>query len=501
MNTLRKRELLLSLKYSVIEGCFSMPMLSLTMGNMPFAIGFAVKALGWNPTAIGLMNATPFLCHAIQPPITNLLQRFLSLHEIILIGLVFNALPWAFVSLFPQLGAHTTLVFGVIIFTSSLANSICAVAWAASMSELVPLNIRGKYFGARNLMFGFWVLVVVLACGQIVDRASNPLMVFGEIFTAAAAARMIGLFFFTRMKFPPLVYERRARPAPLKDYLAVLSDSNYLRLILFIGLWGMFLNLGLPFYSVYLLKELSFRMGDLTLLMTLSSLGGLLSLKTWGALSDRFGNKPVQITCSILWSLTAMIGWLFTGPHRHTHLYALYFITGYMTAGFQLCQFTMMLKLVPAQSKAHYISVFLAVTSLFTAAGSILGGKILQWLPPRLGTFLGEPILAYHLLFAGSLLLCLLSVNVLQFIREPAERPWRELVRVMWQMREFNPILGISALAQFMFTPRGLSKLARGSVRSLRKQTNAVSDVGEELVEEGWRVLKQPFEKEKPDKK
>ena len=44
----RKRELLLSLKHGTIESCFSVPMLTLTMGNMPFLIGFAVKALGWS---------------------------------------------------------------------------------------------------------------------------------------------------------------------------------------------------------------------------------------------------------------------------------------------------------------------------------------------------------------------------------------------------------------------------------------------------------------------
>ena len=78
-------------------------------------------------------------------------------------------------------------------------------------------------------------------------------------------------------------------------------------------------------------------------------------------------------------------------------------------------------------------------------------------------------------------------------MREPAERSVRELVLVMRNMREFNPVLGVATLAQFMFTPRGLSRLAHVSVRTLRRQTNAVSDVGEELVEEGWRAIKQPL--------
>ena len=53
MKPLRKRELLLSMKYCTIEGCFSVPMLNLTLGNFPFVIGFAVKGLGWGDAGIG----------------------------------------------------------------------------------------------------------------------------------------------------------------------------------------------------------------------------------------------------------------------------------------------------------------------------------------------------------------------------------------------------------------------------------------------------------------
>jgi hypothetical protein len=44
-----------------------------------------------------------------------------------------------------------------------------------------------------------------------------------------------------------------------------------------------------------------------------------------------------------------------------------------------------------------------------------------------------------------------------------------------------------------MFTPRGLSRLAHFSVRTLRRHSNVMSDVGEELVEGGWRAIKEPI--------
>jgi MFS family permease len=502
MTTLRKRDLLLSLKYGSIEPCFSVPMLNLTLTQFPFAVGFAVTALGWRSGAIGWLAAIPHLCNAVQPPITYLLRKRLSLYQIMVLGFVMNALPWSFISFFPWMGEHRHWVFALIVSVATLANSICAVAWAASMSDLVPLHIRGRYFSRRNATFSFWTLVVVLSAGYLAEHFHNSLAIFGLIFSVAALLRLIGLLFLTRMKFPTQVMTRREEGESLAEYVSVLRNRDYLWLVLFIGLWGFALNLGMPFYSVYVLRELPLSMGGLTLLTTLATLGGLLALPTWGALSDRFGNKPVLMACAFLWAVVALVSWSFVGPHRYLHLFATYFLVGGATAGFQLCQFNLMVKMVPTRSKAPYISVFLAVTSLLTALGPIIGGKVLMVLPDKLGSFLAQPILRFHVVFLCSLVLCLLTVHVLQLMKEPAERPLSELIRVMRTMREFNPVVGLISIAQVMFTPRRLTRFAEESLRKIRRQTADLTEVGEELVDYGLKTLKDPFFREdhKPDK-
>jgi len=304
----------------------------------------------------------------------------------------------------------------------------------------------------------------------------------------------MGLHFLTRMKFPPSVTERRPQVSPLNTFTAVFRDFNFVRLLLFTGLFGFCLNLGWPFYSVYVLTVLPLSVGDLTILTTLSTLGGLVSLRTWGPLSDRFGCKPIMLTSALIWLLVAAVSWLFCGPSHYGHLYGTYFITGFMMAGFQqIGQFNLMIKMVPPENKAHYISVYFSFTNGLIAAGPLLGGVLLHSLPEQAGNLFGLPLTRYHVLIVGSLALCLLSLHLLQTVREPAERSVKDLVRVMRNMREFNPVLGVSTLAEYMFTPRGLSRLAHFSVRTLRRQTNVVSDVGEELVEEGWRAVKRPL--------
>jgi MFS family permease len=485
-----KRQLLLSLKYCTIESCFSVPMLTLTLGNMPFLIGFAVKALGWSDTAVGLLAAAPFFCLFIQPPITLFLQRRWSLHDIMFVAFLVNALPWMLTLSFPWLGAEKHLIFAVVVLISNFGNAVAAVAWSASISELVPLNIRGRYFGTRNVMFGTWSLLAVLFAGKLAERFHDALWIFGIIFTMAACSRLIGLFFLTRMKFPRKVMEVQSQSAPLDTFTSVFRDKNFVRLLLFTGLFGFFFNAGQPFYSVFVLQELHFSLGQLATMTTVQTLGLLVALRTWGLLVDRFGNKPVMLTSALIWLTFAAGCWLFAGPLRHVHLYATYFITGFMIAGFQnVGQFNLMIKMVPAENRAHYLSVYFSFTNLLVALGPITGGFILRTLPEKLGSIGGLPITRYHAVIVGSIILCLLTLAILGAVREPAARSMRDLVNVMWHMREFNPMLAATSLAEYVFTPRGLGKLARSSLRTWRRHTNVIEDVGEELIEGGKRVL------------
>ena len=114
----------------------------------------------------------------------------------------------------------------------------------------------------------------------------------------------------------------------------------------------------------------------------------------------------------------------------------------------------------------------------------------MRQLPENMGSLLGHPITRYHIIICSSIVLCLLALLILRVVREPASRSIRDLVNVMWHMREFNPMLAATTVAEYFFTPRGLSKLAHTSLRTLRRHSGVISDVGEELAEEGWRVLK-----------
>lgn len=497
MRTLRHRQLLLSLKHSTIEASFSVPMLQLTLGHMPFVIGFAVAALGWSAAGVGFLAATPFLGYVLQPPISFLLQRRFSLREVVQWTFIANAAPWFLVLLFPYLSPTARdLLFAAIAYVSAQANAVCGVAWSASMSELVPLQIRGRFFGRRNLIYGFWAVLAVLAAGQFADWTHNSLSAFGVLFATAAVSRLTGLHFFNRQAFPRIVTQRRREPLALSELRAPLTDRGFLWSLAFNGLFGLFLFAGLPFYGVFVLRELHLSLGALAVMTTMGNVAGLFSVNTWGPLTDRYGVKPVMTGSVILWTTSASLLWLLTGPRWSFLVYASFVIYGFMWALFQLLQFTLMINIAPPAHRTHYISTYYACTYLLTFLGPFLGGYLLERLPPSWGRLFGQPLTRYHAVFVGSLLLCLATLPLLRRVVEPTTGSLRDVMRHMRTSAEINPFLMLVSVAQILFGGRAIEILARQSRRAMRRQANVLLDVAEELAQGSWRALSRPFRRE-----
>ncbi len=499
MDRLRHRDRLLSMKYSTIEACFSVPMLNLTLPSFPFVVAFAVKGLGWQAGAVGLMAALPHLFNCLQPLLLAWLSRYFSSFGLLAFTFSLGAFPWMLSLLFPILGEWLDLAFIGILLVTTAASSLASVAWSSVISELVPERLSGRYFARRNLIFGAWTLIVVMAAGHLVEWQNSSLLVFGWIFCAAGMLRLFGLFFLNRMKFPDPVMQRRSRAIAVSDLLSTLRNTNYLRLCLFVGLWGLLLNASMPFYTMYIIDRLNLGMGTMVMLTTMASLGGLASLKAWGALCDRYGNRPVMHAAALVWGFTAFAMWAAARPGWTLHLYAAYFIVGAMTAGFQLAQFNLMIRLAPNDNRAAFVAVFIAITSFFSAIGPIMGGGFLGWLPGNIGIIFGLSFESYHLLFAGTALGGVLVSILLGKVKEPAEQPLQDVWQAMKCMRVFNPMLSIMSVGELLLTPRGLVALGNRSIRKVRQQVKAIEEVGEEILEGSRDTLLKPLGRKPQD--
>ena len=137
-----------SLKLSILDGSAFGAMLGLTQNYVtPFAL-----ALQATTAQIGLLTSFPSLATALsQLAAPNLSEKVGSRKGLILPTVLMHALMWVPVMLLPFVIHHSEVWWLIgIVTVGGVFGAIANPAWASMMADLVPVHLRGKYFGLRG---------------------------------------------------------------------------------------------------------------------------------------------------------------------------------------------------------------------------------------------------------------------------------------------------------------------------------------------------------------
>ena len=333
------------------------------------------------------------------------------------------------------------------VFVTSLFNAVLSVVWNGWMHGLVPGRLRGRYFSQRNRFIQGATLVFVLGVGCVLSWGDYSPRTFQLIIAAACACRVASLWYFWRMPDSQLT-ERKQMPAkPLGEQFAIVRRSHSLLLFIAFGaVWSFASNCIGPFYHTFMFEQLGFSGLQVGLLATLVALGGIVSLPVWGGLLDRYGNKACMAVALGLWQAQNFL-WCFITPANSAILYPMWFWGGALSAGFILGQFTILLKLIPAEARSLAIGLNLAVTSVVAAISPIVGGEVLA----RLLAEGYAPLDVYHLVFLVQPIAGLLGCILLLRIEEPASSSLASVVGAMRNIRTLSGVLGLSFFVNYLF--------------------------------------------------
>lgn len=186
-------------------------------------------------------------------------------------------------------------------------------SWQA---DLVPHEVRGRFFGMNNLLVHFTTIATLSASGvfivywnQRIGRWSYSLLIAFGIALAFAA-----LYVLARVPEPPKAPTTLEQPRQF--LLSPLRHPGMRMLILFFGLRLAVINLGADFFQQFLFKELSLQQNTVNFIQALDPLCQMLSNPFWGPLVDRYGAKRMiwfgaiaQIFIPLLWLLATTDNW------------------------------------------------------------------------------------------------------------------------------------------------------------------------------------------------
>lgn len=453
----QQREVLRSgMRASVVEGVLSTPIVTMSLPVNIFMTALVAKGFPLSKPDIGATSSLPFACNFLQVFITPLVTKWARARLMMVIGVGLHAICWAWLgwklpSLSPGDPVGTGRFLLAWVFVASLVNAVLSVVWNAWMHALVPGRLRGRYFGQRNRFTQGATLVFVLSAGAVLAWGDYSAQTFQWIIFAASGCRVAALWYFWKMPDGPATERHQAPEKPLREQFAVVKRSHGLLLFIAFGaVWNFAANCFGPFYHVFLFEQLNFSGFQVGILATLVALGGIVSLPVWGGLLDRHGNKACMAVALGLWQIQNFL-WCFITPANSVILYGMWFWGGALSAGFILGQFTILLKLIPAEARSLAIGLNLAVTSAVAALSPVLGGEILA----RLLAEGYDPLDVYHLVFLVQPVFGLAGCILLLRIEEPASHPLASVVGAMRNIRTLSGVLGLSFFVNYLFVRPG----------------------------------------------
>ncbi len=368
------------MRISILEGAIANVHITITgaIGGSLFLTGFALL-LGANSFQLGLMGALPFIGQMFQFVGAYLEERIGNRRALVLYGALAGRLIWALLLTLPFLsvlnGAQLAIFF-VGLACSYALNGIAGNAWMSWMSDLVPPQQRGTYFGLRNTVAALAAMAATFLAGQTLDafRArGHEAPGYAVIFGVAVLAALVAAALIARQPEPPLQPGARVSLAAL--FGAPLRDQGFRSFMLAGTGWALVTGIATPFFSAYGLSVLGLSFATLGLTAIVTSAVSLVFGPLVGRLQDRYGYRVVLVAC-VLGTVPLPWGWILSTPTSITPLWLTAIFSGVFWPGLTQGLANVLMDRAPRDCRGAALAAYSALTGLGTLAAGLLGGAI-----------------------------------------------------------------------------------------------------------------------------
>ncbi|RCJ24521.1 MFS transporter [Nostoc sp. ATCC 43529] len=403
-----RRSLKASTVDSVLAAVYSIGTSGILLANL-------LVELDASPVIFGMLSSIPMLVNLIQPlgaylseRSTSRFQYALRTHGIarllwLILAIAIAAASWGVLN-----NSQLVILTLLILLLSNLLAGLGTPSWLSWMATIIPRRLRGRYFGIRNSAASLTNLICVPIAGFAVSHwYGGVVQGYGVILLLSMIFGIVGLgcqYFQADMNplsqntyigKPPQTSEIQSDATknessqetqliytPTEQVtISIWQNSNFLRFLLYFGLWTLAFNLSAPFFNLYMLGSLDLNVSYVTIYTSLQAGANLLMLIVWGKLADKIGNRPILLFGGILVATTPLL-WLGIGVnHLDIWLWLplLHILTGGTGAAMDLCNNNIQLGIAPIKNQSIYFAIAAAVAGASGALGTTIGSFILQF--------------------------------------------------------------------------------------------------------------------------
>jgi MFS family permease len=406
----------------VVAGCCAMAYTQLT--TSPATVQFA-RSMGATGLGIGILGALPLGLVCVQLLSAVAVQRLSRRKPLWLcVSLVQRMIflpaalgPW----LLPQVDDGVWVV--TLLALTALNHAMLHFGtplWLSWMGDYLPHKGLNRFWGVRHSTQQWTAALALLANALFfVQSGTDVRAAFAAIITLGALLGVTDILLFLRVEEPPMRHVAESR---LWDALAgPFRQRDFRGFIFYSCFWNLAAMVGAPFISMYLLEHVGMDLFHVLILWTLSWVGGAVLSNSLGQLAERFGQRPVLVLCTAFKSMN-MIGLLLC-PADPTIAFLvlapIFMIDAFLNAGIAIANNGFMIKNSPRENRTMFIAAGTGFAGIVGGAASILAGAGIAATDDWSWTIRGTAYVNFHVLFAVSMVLRLISAVLATQISEP----------------------------------------------------------------------------------
>ncbi|MBN1436637.1 MAG: MFS transporter [Sedimentisphaerales bacterium] len=369
---------------------------------------FALK-LGAGEVYLGVLSFAFMVPTLFRVFTMNTIER-VGKRKVLLIGFYITAvlaLPFVAVALLAGTGwlsAQWCLAIVLVaMFLRVSVGQMASTGWFPLLQDVVPSDMTGRFFARIRITWQTAGFLTLLGTAWYLGEESSWgqfAVVFG-VGTLAFVLRAVALIPVVER---PARAEEHTKIGVGQRFREVLAERHYRVLTLYI-LFYMAAATAVEPFKVKMMKDLGYDDRTVLIATAMTALGAILSLRFWGKLADRFGNRSI-FSISHVGMIVVTLFWLLVDKSGFGMgmIFALYLLASVFNSGNGIAQTRYILHTVPSDKQNH-INIINIVSNVTAGVAPLLAGLLL-WLTRGFGFASGAVSLNnYHLLFVLTALL------------------------------------------------------------------------------------------------
>jgi MFS family permease len=312
-------------------------------------------------------------------------------------ALVFAAMPF-FVR--PGVAVWAAIALGAL-RAAALATGVGA--WNIFAGQVVPIRLRGRYFGSRNLIKALMAVIFVPVAGKLITATGGYPRGYQLCFVMALPILLLSAFMFARVPLKPAQVRGDVAQA---GEISWWHSRRFLRFVAAASVWNLGATVVGPFYAVFMARQLGLGADAIGLLSTVSTAATVLGYIYWGPRTDRRGSQ-----WALGWgaAVSACVPWLWLLVRSPWTIAGISAFGGFAAGGMGIALMNRLLEVMPSPESAPAMSAYLVAQGAAGIVGSLIGGYLFD----RHG-LMGPALVAGVCLLVGAALFA--------FLRRPAVR-------------------------------------------------------------------------------